>query len=343
MIDFRSDTVTKPTEKMKRAMLEAELGDDVYGDDPSVNALEQRLAQMTGFDAAMIVNSGTQSNLCALLAHCQRQQEYITGQGYHTYLYEAGGAAVLGSVVPQPIAVAPSGELAISDIERVIKADDPHFAISKLISLENSHCGKVIDVAYFERVKQFAEQRGLSVHLDGARIFNAVIKLGVDIKDFCQHVDSISICFSKGLGTPMGSVLCGSKAFIQRARRIRKMVGGGTRQAGMVAAAMDYALDHHIERLQRDHDNAAKLAQLLAGVPGIDVQPVQTNMVYLDLAPSINPQLLGHLLHAEGILVSASNKLRLVTHLDISEADIIYSANAIKDCLALMQQANDAE
>ncbi len=335
MIDFRSDTVTKPSAEMLQAMIHAELGDDVYGDDPSVNALEARMAKMSGFAAAMIVNSGTQSNLCALLAHCQRGEEYIVGQGYHTYLYEAGGAAVLGSVVPQPIAVQTSGELAFADIAAVIKEDDSHFAKSTLLSLENSHCGKVIPLDYFAKARNFAIQHKLKIHLDGARIFNALTAINLQLKDICQYVDSISICFSKGLGTPMGSVLCGSQEFINRARRIRKMVGGGTRQAGIIAKAMDYALDHNIDRLQIDHANAVLLADLLKENNKLTITTPQTNMVYIDLDASIDGTLLAKLLLAQGIQISAGQNLRLVTHLNISTADIIYTADTIKDCLQL--------
>lgn len=315
---------------MLEAMIKADLGDDVYGDDPSVNALEQRLAKLTGFEAAMIVNSGTQSNLCALLAHCQRGEEYIVGQGYHTYLYEAGGAAVLGSVVPQPIRVQPGGELAFADIVEVVKEDDVHFAKSKLLSLENTHCGKVIELDYFKQAQQFAKQHGLLVHLDGARIFNALEALNIELSDICQYVDSISICFSKGLGTPMGSVLCGNKAFIARARRIRKMVGGGTRQAGLIAKAMDYALDHNVERLKDDHNNAKLLASLLAEQSGLTVTEPQTNMLYIDLSDNIDGQQLATQLLKKGIKISAGQTLRLVTHIDVTQADIEYTASTIK-------------
>ncbi len=335
MIDYRSDTVTKPTPEMLQAMLNAEVGDDVYGDDPSVNALEARMAKLSGFAAAMIVCSGTQSNLCALLAHCGRGEEYIVGQGYHAYLYEAGGAAVLGSVVPQPIKIQHSGELSFADMAAVIKEDDQHFAITKLLSLENSYCGKVIPLQYFSEARIFADQHGLAIHLDGARIFNALTAIGAELKDICQFVDSISVCFSKGLGTPMGSVLCGSVEFIDKARRIRKMVGGGTRQAGIIAKAMDHALDHNIERLQVDHANAVLLADLLTESDKLKVIIPQTNMVYIDLDDSIDGNLFAKLLLAEGIQISAGQHLRLVTHLDINTADIIYTADTIKECLKL--------
>ncbi len=329
MIDFRSDTVTKPSKEMLDAMLNAELGDDVYGDDPTVNALENRLAVLTGFEAAMIVNSGTQSNLCALLAHCERGDEYIVGQGYHTYLYEAGGAAVLGSIVPQPIQVQAGGELAFEDIEAVIKEDDAHFAKSKLLSLENTHCGKVIPLEYFKQAREFSNKHNLLVHLDGARIFNALTELEIPLDAICQYVDSISICFSKGLGTPMGSVLCGSKAFIAKARRVRKMVGGGTRQAGLIAKAMDFALDNHISRLKDDHSNARLLASLLKSHPELTVTEPESNMVYVALSDNIDGQKLAKDLYQQSIKVSAGQSLRLVTHINVSKDDIEYTAKTL--------------
>ncbi|WP_371373263.1 low-specificity L-threonine aldolase [Thalassotalea aquiviva] len=329
MIDFRSDTVTKPSQAMLDAMISADVGDDVYGDDPTVNALQQRLAKMTGFEAALMVNSGTQSNLCGLLAHCDRGDEYIVGQGYHTYLYEAGGAAVLGSVVPQPIAVEDSGELCFDKIKAVIKEDDAHFAKTRLLSLENTHCGKVISLDYFKQARVFADKHNLKIHLDGARIFNALTELNIDLATICQYVDSISICFSKGLGTPMGSVLCGSEGFIKRAHRIRKMVGGGTRQAGLIAKAMDYALDHNIERIKDDHSNAKLLAALLSDNAKLNVTKPQTNMVYAKVDDSIEPNWLKQELAKQGILISAGQTLRLVTHLDISEEDIRFIAKVL--------------
>ncbi|MDG1732671.1 MAG: low-specificity L-threonine aldolase [Thalassotalea sp.] len=339
MIDYRSDTVTKPSQEMLKTMITADLGDDVYGDDPTVNAFEQKMATLSGFEAAMIVNSGTQSNLCALLAHCGRGEEYIVGQGYHTYLYEAGGAAVLGSVVPQPIKVQPSGELAFADIEAVIKEEDQHFAKSKLLSLENTHCGKVIPLDYFVKAREFADKHNLDIHLDGARIFNALTELKIELSDICNYVDSISICFSKGLGTPMGSVLCGSKTLIDKARRIRKMVGGGTRQAGITAKAMDYALDNNVPKLINDHQNAKLLADLLSDCNELTITEPQTNMVYINLDESINSELMAKLLLQEGIKVSVGQTLRLVTHLNIDKADIIYTADTIKDVLNLISEA----
>ncbi|WP_068546573.1 low-specificity L-threonine aldolase [Thalassotalea crassostreae] len=338
MIDFRSDTVTKPSSEMLDAMLATPLGDDVYKDDPSVNAFEQKMATLSGFEAALIMPSGTQSNLCALLAHCGRGEEYIVGQDYHTYIYEAGGAAVLGSVVPQPIRVKKNGELSIDDIRSVIKPYDQHFAKSKLISLENTHNGKAIELDYFKRVRSLANENGLIVHLDGARIFNAITELNIELKQICQYVDSISICFSKGLGAPIGSVLCGDREFIERAKQIRKMAGGGMRQAGLLAGAMDYALEHNVKRLQNDHDNALLLATKLSNIEQFTVEH-QTNMVHIDVDSSINQELLAKLLAAEGIKVSPGGRLRLVTHLDIAKADVIYASETIKDIIEMMLEA----
>jgi threonine aldolase len=336
MIDYRSDTVTKPSIEMLQAMTNAELGDDVYGDDPTVNAFEERVAKLSGFEAAMIVVSGTQANLCGLLAHCQRGDEYIVGQGYHAYLYEAGGAAVLGSLVPQPINVQQGGELSFDDILAVIKEDDQHFAKSTLLSLENTHCGKVIPLAFFKQAKEFAKNHGLKIHLDGARIFNALTELNITLAEMCQYVDSISICFSKGLGTPMGSVLCGTKAFINKARRIRKMVGGGTRQAGIIAKAMDFALDNNVERLKEDHSNAKLLAELLQEVALISITTPQTNMVYIELDSSLDGNAVAKLLKTKGVLISAGQTLRLVTHLNINKANIIFTADTIKEVILML-------
>ncbi|QDP00903.1 low-specificity L-threonine aldolase [Thalassotalea sp. PS06] len=337
-IDFRSDTVTRPTPEMLNAMTAAQLGDDVYGDDPTVNAFEQKMAELSGFEAAMIVSSGTQSNLCALLSHCQRGEEYIVGQHYHTYLYEAGGAAALGGIVPQPIPVSADGSLAADAIKAVIKPNDQHFAMSKLISLENTHHGKVIPVEYFKAIRDLANEHQLSVHLDGARVFNALTELNIDLKQLCHYVDSISVCFSKGLGTPMGSVLCGSEAFISKARRWRKMLGGGMRQAGIIAAAMDYALDNHVAQLKNDHKRCQELSSKLQGINGVTVTACDTNMLYFKLADSFNPALVAQLLKAEGILISAGDEIRLVCHRDISDADVVYFAQSLEDILTIMSQ-----
>ncbi len=266
--DFRSDTVTRPTPGMRAAMAAAEVGDDVFGDDPSVNALEAQAAALLGFEAALFVPSGTQSNLVGVMTHCARGDEYIVGQDAHTYRYEAGGAAVLGSVQPQPILNARDGTLPLDDIEAAIKPDDAHFARSRLIALENTIGGKVLPAGYTQAVRELADRRGLALHLDGARLWNAAVKSGVAPRDIARGFDSVSVCLSKGLGAPVGSLLCGGRDFIRAARRWRKMLGGGMRQAGILAAAGSYALDHHIARLADDHANAARLAAGLAQARG---------------------------------------------------------------------------
>lgn len=321
-IDLRSDTVTRPTTAMRAAMAAAPVGDDVFGDDPSVNALEARLAALAGKEAALLLPTGTQSNLVALLSQCQRGDEYIVGQHYHTYFYEAGGAAVLGSIQPQPLPVQADGTLAPDDIEAAIKADDVHFARSRLISLENTHRGRVMPEGYTEQVRALANRHGLAVHLDGARLFNAAVSSGSSLMQLAASADSVSLCCSKGLGAPLGSVLVGSSAFIREARRWRKMVGGGMRQAGIIAAAIDHALDHHIERLAQDHANAARLHDGLRALVDISSCVVNTNMVYIELASAERGLALQAQLQAAGVLIPAGKKIRLVTHLDVSAAAI---------------------
>lgn len=274
-IDLRSDTVTRPTPAMREAMARAPVGDDVFGDDPTVNALQERMAALAGMEAALFMPSGTQSNFCALLAHCQRGDEYIVGQLAHTYRYEGGGAAVLGGIQPQPLAQDAQGRMTLADIAAAVKPDDVHFARSRLLCLENTWNGHVMPAAYLAEATELARSRGLACHLDGARVFNAAAAnagpgggIEAALRDITRHFDSVSICCSKGLGAPVGSVLCGSRDFIARARRIRKMAGGGLRQAGLLAAAIDHALDHHIKRLHDDHALAQRLA---AGLAGIDL------------------------------------------------------------------------
>lgn len=319
MIDLRSDTVTQPTPAMRQAMLDAELGDDVYGEDPTVTRLEQRLAKDLGLAAGLFVPSGTMSNLLGLLAHCERGDEYLVGQQAHTYKYEGGGAAVLGSIQPQPIEMEADGSLDLERVRSYIKADDFHFARTRLLALENTMHGKVLPLSYLAAARAFTREHGLALHLDGARLYNAAVKLGVPVREISQHFDSVSVCLSKGLGAPVGSVLCGDAALIAKARRWRKVVGGGMRQAGMLAAAGLHALDHQVERLTDDHRHAAQLASALAEL-GYRVEPVQTNMVYLamgDEAPALQAFLAGH-----GIRISPAPRLRLVTHLDVRAADI---------------------
>jgi len=378
IVDLRSDTVTQPTAAMRAVMAAAPVGDDVFGDDPTVNALQDKLAAMLGFEAALLLPTGTQSNLCGLLAHCQRGDEYIVGQMAHTYRWEGGGAAVLGSVQPQPLNHQPDGTLALADIEAAIKPDDAHHAKTRLLTLENTFGGKLLAFEYCEAATDLATRHGLSRHLDGARLFNAAVAQArqvaeknitnqplahvqqaltatnnaatevpsqaatvqgavpptvaapsaADIHAEARRIagcfDSVSVCLSKGLGAPVGSVLCGSAEFIARAHRIRKMAGGGMRQAGILAAAGLYALDHHIARLADDHALAARLAAGLQGLPGVAIEPPQTNMVFVDLhgpAKTRAPELLAFL-KQNGILTTGVYRLRLVTHLDVDAADI---------------------
>lgn len=324
-IDLRSDTVTRPTPAMRQAMLAAEVGDDVFGDDPTVNRLQARIAAELGYEAALFMPTGTQSNLCALMAHCERGDEYIVGQMAHTYRWEGGGAAVLGSIQPQPLPQGVDGRIEWADIEAAIKPDDAHFARSRLLCLENTWGGQVLDAAYVADVTQRAHARGLSTHLDGARLFNAAVASGVAAGELTRGFDSVSVCFSKGLGTPAGSALCGSRALIARAHRWRKMLGGGLRQAGILAAAALHALDHHVARLQTDHDHARLLAQGLQGLPGVKVVPPQTNIVFLDLDAAQlarHPQGPARALAEQGLLCNGSARLRLVTHLDLTRAEI---------------------
>ena len=302
-------------------MADAPVGDDVFGDDPTVNALQDRVASLAGKDAALLVPSGTQSNLVALLSHCRRGEEYLVGQDYHTYLYEAGGAAVFGSLQPQPIPVSTDGTLDLDLLQSRIKPDDPHFAMSKLLVLENTHNGKVLGLDYMAQASEFAQRNGLVMHLDGARVFNAATELGVKVREIVDFVDSASICFSKGLGAPIGSLLCGSGEFIASAKRWRKMAGGGLRQAGVLAAAIDYALDHNIDRLKSDHENAKRLAQALSGLDSITLISNQTNMVFIELADEDTGAHLTQFLAKRGVKTLGGKRMRLVTHLDISAED----------------------
>ncbi len=339
-VDLRSDTVTQPTAAMRAAMMAAPLGDDVFSDDPTVNALQEQIAQMLGFEAALFVPTGTQSNLCAILSHCQRGDEYIVGQMQHCYRWEGGGAAVFGSVQPQPLNHAPDGSLPLADIEAAVKPDDPHFARSRLLALENTLGGKLIPFDYLQQATTLARGKGLATHLDGARLFNAAVAqaaaTGGSARDEARRIaglfDSVSVCFSKGLGTPAGSALCGSRELIAKARRVRKMAGGGMRQAGVLAAAARHALDHHIERLADDHARARTLAQALQGIPRVQVQPPQTNMVFVKLTGAARDRAatLGDALRAQGILTLGLYDLRLVTHLDVDDAGIAHAADALR-------------
>ena len=317
---------------MRAAMHAAELGDDVFAGDPSVNALQAKIAAMLGKEAALFVPTGTQSNLCGLMAHCERGDEYLVGQMAHTYRWEGGGAAVLGSIQPQPLPQQADGSILLADIEANIKPDDAHFAKTRLLALENTWGGQVLPLAYIEAATALARRRGLATHLDGARLFNAAVASGVPVGDMARHFDSVSVCFSKGLGAPAGSALVGSHALIKRAHRIRKMLGGGMRQAGVLAAAASYALDHHIERLAEDHANARALAEGLAGLSGVTVQPPQTNIVFVDLVPEKAAGVVERLA-AAGVLCTGLYRLRFVTHLNVSAADITKAVSVLRQHL----------
>ena len=340
VIDLRSDTVTKPTAEMRAAMLAAEVGDDVYGEDPTVNRLEALAAATLGKEAALFVCSGTQSNLLALLSHCERGDEYIVGQQGHTYKYEGGGAAVLGSIQPQPLDYEADGSLDLDRVESAIKPDDPHFAKTKLLCLENTQGGKVLSLDYLKRAQEFTRARGLGLHLDGARVFNAAVHLKVPVSEVSRYFDSVSVCLSKGLGAPVGSVLCGTKALVAKARRWRKVVGGGMRQAGVLAAAGIYALENNVERLATDHENARALARALTGIEGVAVAPngAQTNMLYINIEPQRSVRM-REVLKSQGILISGQGSIRLVTHLDINRADIDRFAVAVRESFAATSKA----
>lgn len=334
LVDLRSDTVTRPSAAMRAAIAAAEVGDDVFGDDPSVNALQQRVAALLGKEAALFVSSGTQGNLCAQLSHCERGDEVLVGQLAHAYRYEGGGAAVLGSVQPQPLPQQSDGTLALADIEAAIKPDDEHFARTRLLCLENTWNGKVLPQAYLDEACALARRRGLVAHLDGARLFNAVVASGTPVARMVRDFDSVSVCLSKGLGAPVGSVLAGSRAFIARARRVRKMLGGGMRQAGLLAAGALYALEHHVERLADDHALARRLADGLARIDGIEVVAPETNIVFATVEGGRSAALLEHL-QRRGVLATGLIGLRFVTHLDVDAAGVDRAIAAVAEFMAV--------
>ena len=346
-VDLRSDTVTQPTQGMREAMMAAQLGDDVYAEDPSVNALQEKIADLLGFEGALFVPTGTQSNLCAILAHCQRGDEYIVGQMAHCYRWEGGGAAVFGSVQPQPLSHQSDGTLLLQEIEAAIKPDDAHYARTRLLALENTFGGKLLPMNYLQQATELARNKGLTRHLDGARLFNAAVAQaalsGTDVfaeaRRIAQCFDSVSVCFSKGLGAPAGSALCGSRELLSQAHRIRKMAGGGMRQAGLLAAAASYALDHHVVRLAQDHALARRLAEGLTGIDGLVVEPPQSNMVFVELVGPARARAraagLLPFLAARGVLTSGLYRLRFVTHLDVDAAGIEHALSAMRDFFAV--------
>jgi len=322
-IDLRSDTVTLPTQKMRIAMANAQLGDDVYGEDPTVNQLQEMAAERMGMEAALFVPSGTMGNLAAVLAHCGRGDEVIMGDCAHTFLYEAGGISALGGVHPYTIPNQPDGTILINDIQRSVRPDDPHFPRSKLLILENTHnrCGGIsLSRAYMKEAAKAARLSGLAIHLDGARIFNAAVEQGLPVNKLVDMVDSVTFCLSKGLCAPVGSVLCGSREFIKNAHRIRKQLGGGMRQAGILAAAGIVALEDMVDRLVEDHQKAVELGELLSEVPGIrlDKGSPNTNMVYVEIDPAlgISGMDCAENLREQGVLVGITGvrHFRLVCH-----------------------------
>jgi len=323
MIDLRSDTVTRPTPEMRRAMADAEVGDDVFRDDPSVLRLESLVAERLGKEAGLFVPSGTQSNLCALLAHCARGEEFIVSMEAHTYRYEGGGAAVLGSIQPQPIEPEPDGTMSLGKLEAAIKPDDDHFAVTRLVCLENTTGGRPLPFEYVESVQALARRRRLGLHLDGARLFNAAVALDVDPRRVADGFDTVSVCLSKGLGAPAGSVLIGRRDLIRSAQRWRKMLGGAMRQAGILAAAGIWALENGVERLAEDHANARRLADRLRQIAAVEVEhDVPTNMVFARVPDGTHEPLAEFMRERGVVLYAPSESLRFVLHRDVSADDV---------------------
>ena len=321
MIDLRSDTVTRPTPGMREAMARAEVGDDVFGDDTTVNRLQDQLSGQLGFEAGLFFPSGTQCNLAALMAHCQRGDEFLVGQDAHTYVHEGGGAAVLGSIQPQPLQHEPDGTISLARIEAAIRPLDDHYARTRLLALENTLGGKVLPLGYASEATALAKRQGLATHLDGARMFNAAVKLQVSPREVVKGFDTVSVCLSKGLGAPVGSVLVGPRDLLRDARRWRKVLGGGMRQAGVLAAAGLFALEHHVARLAEDHLNAKTLADGLRGLPGLEVEAPETNIIWVNVEGQLASRLVPALAE-KGVLATGTKRVRFVTHLDVSAADI---------------------
>ncbi len=342
VIDLRSDTVTLPTEAMREAISQAALGDDVFGEDPTINRLEAMMAERMGMEAALLVVSGTMGNVTCVLTHCARGEEVILGDASHIFINEAGGMSALGGVFPHTIHNQPDGTLLLEAIEEAIRAENIHFPRTRLICLENTHnrCyGAALTPEYTASVVALAKRRGLAVHLDGARIFNAAVALGVDCRELTRGIDSVNVCLSKGLAAPVGSVICGSREFIARARRTRKMLGGGMRQAGIIAAAGIVAIEGMIDRLAEDHVNARRLAEGIAGIPGVATDParVGTNILYLDLIDRrFSDEEFMNRLAVKGVRLSHTGpaRFRMLTHYGIGPADITTALTALR---AVMQ------
>ncbi|MGD2093474.1 MAG: low-specificity L-threonine aldolase [Phycisphaerales bacterium] len=341
IVDLRSDTITLPTPAMRDVIYKAELGDDVFGEDPTVNRLEQMSAERMGKEAALLVVSGTMGNLACVLTHCRRGEEVILGDLSHTFLYEAGGISALGGIHPHTVKNQPDGTMRLEDIEKAIRSDNVHFPRTRLICLENTHnrCnGVALRPEYMDSVSSLAKKHGLSIHLDGARIFNAAVALGVDVKKLTAKADSVSFCLSKGLSAPVGSVICGSKEFIAEARRTRKILGGGMRQAGIIAAAGITALEDLVDRLKEDHENARRLAQGIAGISGLSIEPekVQTNIIYFEINEGrMTAEELVAKLDKKGVkmLSLEARQLRAVTHYGISAEDIDAALEALSEAM----------
>jgi len=349
-IDLRSDTVTLPTDEMRQAMANATVGDDVYGEDPTVNRLQEMMAELVGMEAGLFVASGTMGNVVAVLTHAGRGDEMLLGDLAHTFLYEGGAAAGLGGVHPHILPNEDDGTIDLDGIERAIRPENVHFPTSRLLCLEDTHnrCGgAAIGPEYLDAAARLAHSHGMAVHLDGARLFNASVALGIPAAQLTRSMDSVMICLSKGLGAPVGSVLCGTRSFIDRALRVRKVLGGGMRQAGIIAAAGVYALEKNIDRLKEDHTNAARLAEGIDSIPGLrctshDGSKVPTNLVYFAVDgaavgdPSLNADVLSLRLRKRGVLANSlgsSNQMRMVTHIGISSADIEQSIAALRSAM----------
>ena len=341
-IDLRSDTVTLPTPQMRDAMARAELGDDVFGEDPTTIQLEQKVAALLGKEAGLLVPSGTMANLIGVLTHCGRGDEVILGNRSHTFLYEAGGISALGSVHPHALPNSQDGTLNLQDIEAAIRTDNVHFPRTRLICLENTHnqCGgRVLRPEYMTQVRQLADAHQLKIHLDGARLFNAAVALDISVRALAAEVDSVSVCLSKGLAAPVGSVLCGTKQAIHEARRTRKLLGGGMRQCGIMAAPGIMALDQMVKRLADDHTLAQDLARGIAQIPGLSINPehVETNIVFFDVTrENTAASHIASALDTQGVQMLALGpcRLRAVTHYGIEAPDIARSLDALQQVMA---------